>query len=352
MTDARERPLRILTITNLWPVDGSFRGIFVREHVEILRRLGHHVDVEVVAQRRGRADYLLAGPRIWRRVRSGNYDVVHVHYGLTALAARFARGVPRVLTIYGSDINVGWQRRVTRFAWGGTAARIYMSRRSAERAGEPSAVIIPGGVDFSLFAPSDRVAARAALGLDPHDKAVLFGAATDSPIKGYDVFTDVLAELRTRGIPVRELILAAQGQPRSEVPAKFAAADVLLFTSKKGFESSPTVVKEASAMGLPVVSVGVGDVGDVLSGVTPSAVVEYPEPWGDQDSRRALVAELADRTEEVLAAGGRSNGRERNAHLNAEVIAQRIVEVYREAIAASKRAATGRAGADLKAGAR
>ena len=351
MTDA-QRPLRILTITNLWPVDGSFRGIFVREHVEILRRLGHHVDVEVVAQKRGRADYLLAGPRVWRLVRRGNYDVVHVHYGLTALAARFARGVPRVLTIYGSDVNVGWQRRVTRFAWAGTTARIYLSRPSAQRAGEPSGTVIPNGVDFSLFAPSDRAAARAALGLEPGDKVILFGAATGSPIKGYDVFTDVLAELRNRGVAVRELVLAAPGQPRSEVPAKFAAADVLLFTSKKGFESSPTVVKEASAMGLPVVSVGVGDVREVLSGVTPSAVVDYPEPWGGEDARRALVTELADRTEEVLAKGGRSNGREAIAHLDAEVIARRVVEVYREAIAAWKRGATGEAGADLKAGAR
>jgi teichuronic acid biosynthesis glycosyltransferase TuaC len=326
------RPLRVLTVTNLWPEGGSFRGIFVREYVDVLRRLGHHVDVEVVAQRRGRLDYLLAAPRVLRRVRAGDYDVVHVHYGLTALSGALVRRVPRVLTLYGSDLNVGWQRAVTRLVSAGTAARVYLSRASATRAGDPEGTVIPNGVDFSLFAPMDRAAARAAHGIEPHEKVLLFGADPANAIKGYDVFCDVLAELRGRGMPVRELVLAAPGQPRSEVPVKFAAADVLLFTSNKGFESSPSVVKEASAMGLPVVSVGVGDVKEVLSGVVPSAVVDYPEPWGGDEARAALVRALADRTAEVLAADARSNGREVNAELDAERIAERVVEVYRRAI--------------------
>jgi glycosyltransferase involved in cell wall biosynthesis len=330
MTDGPDqRPLRILTVTNLWPVDGGFRGIFVREFVEVLGRLGHHVDVEVVAQRRGRLDYLLAAPRVWRRVRHGGYDVVHVHYGLTALSACLVRRVPRVLTLYGSDINVDWQRRVTRLTSAGTAARVYLSQASADKAGDPAGAVIPNGVDFTLFAPRDRNAARAAYGFGPDDRVLLFGADPANSIKGYDVFAAVLAELRTRGIPARELVLAAPGQPRSEVPGKFAAADALLFTSNKGFESSPTVVKEASAMGLPVVSVAVGDVRQVLSGVTPSAVVDYPDPWGGEEARDSLVRELADRTAEVLAAGGRSNGREANPDLDSERVAQRVVEIYR-----------------------
>jgi teichuronic acid biosynthesis glycosyltransferase TuaC len=324
--------LRVLAVTNLWPVGESYRGIFVKEQVEALRRVGVDVDVEVVAQDRGKVDYVLAAARVRRRARSGAYHLVHVHYGMAAWAARFVSRIPRVLSIYGSDVNVPWQRAVTKIGSMGTAARIYVSPNLAANSGDPAGHVIADGVDFSLFAPGDRVQARAALGILADEVAVLFGGHPDNAVKGHDVFTDVLAELRRRGIPAREIVLAGAGQPRSAVPAKFAAADVLLFTSRKGSEGSPSVIKEASVMGLPVVSVDVGDVAEVLTGVAPSAVVEFPEPWGSEAARTELVAALADRTVEVLGCGERSNGRERNARLDSERVAEQVVAVYRQVL--------------------
>ena len=117
--------LRVLAVTNLWPVGESFRGIFVKEQIEALRRLGVHVDVEVVAQARGKGDYFLAAQRIRSLLKRGRYDIVHVHYGMSALAARLAGGtVPRVLSLYGSDINVGYQRALTKAGLKGVSARI------------------------------------------------------------------------------------------------------------------------------------------------------------------------------------------------------------------------------------
>jgi glycosyltransferase involved in cell wall biosynthesis len=319
--------LRVLAVTNLWPEGDSHRGVFVAEQVQALQRLGVRVDIEVVAQSRGVKDYLLAARRVRRRARAGQYDLVHVHYGLTALAARFV-GAPRVLSLYGSDINARWQHMFTRLGWGGTAARIYVGRALARAAHDRSGVVVPGGVDFDLFAPVDRDKARADLGIAPDEPVVLFGGEPHRSVKGYDVYRDVLATLRRQGIPVRELQLAEPDQPRSEVPRKFAAADVLLFTSRKGSEGSPGVVKEANAMGLPVVSVAVGDVTEVLTGVEPSAVVDFPEPWGDPDARAELVRSLAERTAEVLATRARSNGREAATWLDSTMVARRIVGVY------------------------
>jgi teichuronic acid biosynthesis glycosyltransferase TuaC len=321
--------LRVLAVTNIWPEGDNYRGVFVQEQVEALERLGVRVDIEVVAQSRGVKDYLLAAARVRRRAKRGDYDLVHVHYGLTALATRFVGRMPRVLSLYGSDINARWQHVLTRLGWGGTAARIYVCQALAETAGDPDGVVVANGVDFDLFAPVDRAQARAGHGITPDEPVVLFGADPERPVKGYDVFTDVLAELRRRGLGVRELILAQPDQSRTDVPAKFAAADVMLFTSRKGSEGSPTVVKEANAMGLPVVSVAVGDVSETLSGVSPAAVVEFPEPWGDEQTRAALVATLADRTGEVLATRSRSNGREASGWLESGAVAHRIVGVYR-----------------------
>lgn len=316
---------RVLVVTNLWPEHGGFRGIFVQEQVQALRALGYAVDVEVVAQSRGRADYLRALPRVRRRARTGGYDLVHVHYGLAALAARYTGPVPRVLTLHGSDVQVPWQRRMTRLGWGGTAARIYVSRRLARAAGEPDGLVVPGGVDLDLFTPVDRASARARLGIPdggPHgDPVALFGGRTGQPAKGYDLFRATLDELRARGVPVAELLIAAPRVDRARVPLKFAAADVLLFTSRAGHEGSPTVVKEAVAMGLPVVSTDVGDVAEVLAQVTPSAVVP------------ADPAALADAAEPLLRQPVRSVG----ATPSAESAARRVAEVYERVLASRRR---------------
>jgi teichuronic acid biosynthesis glycosyltransferase TuaC len=326
------RPLSILVVTNLWPSGGGFRGIFVKEQVESLRSLGHRVDVETVAQSRGRLDYVLAIPRVRRRALAGRYDVIHIHYGLAALAARFCGGTPRILTQHGADVHYRWQRVFTRLGSGGLAERIYVSQRIADLAGRPGTVL-QGGVDLALFAPVDRAVARAKLGLDPDGAIVLFGARPDQEAKRYDVFQAVLDTLRARGLTVRELVLAEPGQARSDVPLKFAAADLLLFTSRRGHEGSPTVVKEATVMGLPVVSTDVGDVAQILGDVTPSAVVPFPADWPSRSATDAVIDALAARAERILRDGTRSDGREKNAWLDSTAVAHRLVEIYRRVAA-------------------
>ncbi|MEJ3748190.1 glycosyltransferase [Actinomycetes bacterium KLBMP 9797] len=317
--------MRILAVTNLWPEKpGSFRGVFVAEQVAGLRRLGHDVDVEVVAQARGKQDYLLAAPRVARRARAGGYDLVHVHYGLTALSARLVP-LPTVLSLYGSDVNTPWQARITRLTAGRPAARVYPSRRLVEAAGDPSGFVVPNGVDFGLFQPlsaDDRAAARSAFGFAPSDRVVLFGAAPDNPVKQYDLFTDVLAGLRASGVAARELLLPGPNQTRADVVPKYAAADVLVVTSRQGTESGPLVVKEAAAMGLPVVSVDVGDVAEVLAGVTPSRVVPFPA------TRESLVTDLVTATADVLATGERSDGRAKIARYDHTEAVATLVTVY------------------------
>ena len=305
--------MRVLAVTNVWPVGDSFRGIFVREQVDALRKLGVHVDVEVMAQQRGKADYLLGAHRVRRRIRGGHYDVAHFHYGLTAVAARLAGPVPTVLSVYGSDVNVPWQRRITRIGIEHADARIYVSENLRRAADDSAGHIIAHGVDLELFQPGERQAQRSA-----SEHVILFGAQPANPVKGYDVFTAVLDELRRRGLKVRELLLP--GQSREQVPRKFDAADLMLFTSRQGTEGSPGVLKEAVVMNLPVVSVDVGDAGQTLDGVTPSAVVEF----GD-----GLIERLADAAQKILQGGTRSNGRATAGRFDAMRSAERVLEIYR-----------------------
>src|ERR1041384_644496 len=99
---------------------------------------------------------------------------------MTALATRFAGPVPRVLTLYGHDVNWHWQRWITRLGWGGVADKVYVSRRMAVAAGDPDGEVIPNGVDFDLFTPINRVEARRALGVGEDEKIVLFGGVPEN----------------------------------------------------------------------------------------------------------------------------------------------------------------------------
>ena len=92
------------------------------------------------------------------------------------------------------------------------------------------------------------------------------------------------------------------------------AADVLLFTSF--WEGSPNVVKEAMACNLPIVSVRVGDVPEVIGNAHNCYLADY-DP-----------ADLAAKVKCVLASGERSNGRQFVEHLRVENVARKLNDIY------------------------
>jgi glycosyltransferase involved in cell wall biosynthesis len=233
-----------------------------------------------------------------------------------------------IFTFYGSDVNHSLQRTISVATARRAARRIFVAQRLADLWPDRRNVVIPNGVDFAACAPRDRGGARVELGLEPEVPLVLFGAHPKNAGKGYDLFREVLERVRRRAPSARELILTEEGQSYARVVAKLNAADVLLFTSRRGTEGSPTVVKEAVAVGLPVVSTDVGDAGAMLAGVEPGGV----EPWPASGAREELVVTMADRVAGILTAGRRANGREVRVELRQENVAARILGLYEDVI--------------------
>jgi glycosyltransferase involved in cell wall biosynthesis len=93
------------------------------------------------------------------------------------------------------------------------------------------------------------------------------------------------------------------------------ASDAIILTSL--WEGSPNVIKEAMACNVPIVSVDVGDVKQVLSGCEGC----YLSAPGAKPLAHAL--------EEVLSKDTRTTGRERIADLEIQKTAKRIIEIYR-----------------------
>jgi glycosyltransferase involved in cell wall biosynthesis len=175
-------------------------------------------------------------------------------------------------------------------------------------------------VDISRFAPTpaQRARAREELGFRPDD-TVVGTVGTINPQKGHDTFIRAAAELIALRPGTRFLILGAghdthEGleralwrlagdlglevgrdlvvqDPMNRVDELAQAMDVFWLTSQPRSEGVPTVIMEAMALGLPVVSTDVGGVREIVEdGVTGRVV----PPQSPSLQARATVPMLDD----------------------------------------------------------
>ena len=177
--------------------------------------------------------------------------------------------------------------------------------------------ILPTGVDPEAFRPAARETVRGELGWREEERVVLFNAGHDPRNKRLDLAENAVEEAR-RWSPAIRLEALDGGVAPARVPALMNAADCLLVTSDT--EGSPTIVQEALATNLPVVSVDVGDIAERLEGVTCSRLAERtPEALG-----RALA--------EVLNPPRRSDGRKRADEFSSIRIARELGRLYQDVL--------------------
>jgi len=297
--------------------DRPAAGIFVAEQVASLEKLGVSFDVLYVDGRRNTLNYVCGVPRLLVQLRRAHYDLIHAHYVFSGLIACMQRKRPLVLTHHGIEVLAGWTAPLCRLAsrW---ADQVIVVSQAMQRALAPvRSHLIPCGVDLDLFRPGDRAAARAQLGLDPERPLVLF-AGDLRPEKRYPLAQAAMARLSEMGTNAELITLT--GQPHERVPSYMQACDALILTSTH--EGSPMVVKEAMACNLPVVSVDVGDVAEVIGNTAGCTVTA------------AIADALAAGLQQALS-HGRTHGRAAVERFDINRIARQILEVYRMAMEAN-----------------
>ncbi len=261
----------------------------------------------------------------WR----GEVDVVLGSWGypdgFAAILFAAALGVPAVVKLHGSDVNViakmPGPRRMMRWLLPRAARVIAVSRALADEVaalGVPRdrIAIVMNGVDAERFRPRDRAAARAALGLA--DGRWLLYVGNLKRDKGVVDLADAFARIAD---PRVRLAIVGGGEARAELEARasdrmlvlgprepaevaqwMAACDALVLPSWA--EGTPNVVLEALASGRRVVASAVGGVPDLITSPLLGELV----PARDPDALAAAMTRAAAAAYDpaaVAAAGAR-----------------------------------------------
>ncbi|UCF79345.1 MAG: glycosyltransferase [Candidatus Eiseniibacteriota bacterium] len=282
-------------------------------------------------------------------------SLIHAHRcfpaGYAAALAVSVLGLPLVLTVYGSDVNLGLDRAVVG-AWVSSATRFALRRASHVIAVSQALVermrafglegvktrVIPSGADQLLPDSMGQKEAREALGLPAGGKIVLM-ASNLVPVKDPVTMLRAFAVLRgsevdatlvilgkgelepvlqreIAALDISDAVLLKGRRPRDEVPLWLRASDVVALSSLD--EGCPVIALEAFASGRPFVGTAVGGVPEIVPDGGVGILVEPSDP-------EALAAAL----KEAL---GKSWNREHivrhGLRFSWETVTRRISAVY------------------------
>lgn len=325
-------------------------------------------------------DEFAAGVEAFRVSEAVEYDLVHSHYWLSAVAgeALVERwDVPHIAMFHTlgevklrarasehePPERLEAERHLVHSLDRVVAATDYEQRLLRQIYGVPRSrvEVIPLGVDPERFHPGSREVARATLGL-ADDAQVVVAVGRIEPLKGLDILIRAAAQLTERSrlkllvvggdeaarpefdrltaiaeeVGVDDLVTFVGAVDHEELPDYYRAADVVVMPSFS--ESFGLVAVEAMASGVPVVVSRVGGLASTVADGRTGYLVPWrcPEPFAEK-------IELLLRNRQLRDALGAA-GVERMRDFSWESVADRLVVLYDELTRAPALDATSAAG--------
>ncbi|HUV91324.1 MAG TPA: glycosyltransferase family 4 protein [Anaerolineae bacterium] len=381
--------MKIAHVTATFPPYHGGTGVVCYHNALGLARLGHEVTVYTADEalndyrypseiavhhlpvlfRLGNAPLL---PSLWNLA---GFDVVHLHYpfyfGAEMLFFKsLLGGSPYVVTYHQDVLFDGWLRFPERFHHAllgrqilGRAAKVLATSQDYARASRLGTLArarpglvdeLPNGVDARRFHPGvEGSAVRDHYHLPPEDRTVLFVGALDRAhyFKGIDVLLQALCRISDPGLRLLvvgdgdlratyqsqalDLGLAARvtfcGQvPDADLPAHYAASDLLVLPSTTMGEAFGVVLLEAMACGKPVIASNLPGVRSVVNDGQDGLLVRPGDAADLAQKLQRLLADAPGRRE--MGVRGRKKVEER---YDWPRIVPRLEEIYAEVLTAS-----------------
>lgn len=324
--------MRILVVTNMYPKPKApGLGIFIEQQIQGLRGMGVEVDLVFLDRLQdGMRVYQGSGKKIRSKIEEFEPDLIHIMYGgvMAYHVINIVNQLPTVVTFHGSDLlgeNLSgfWRKLISRLG-------VYASWSAAKRAdgiivvskvlqealpkfiSKSKVGIIPCGIDLERFNVLDKQVCCTKLGWDSNCFNIVFNGNSEDPVKRPHLARDAVKALQEFGINAK--LHEMRGVSNQIVPIWLNASDAILLTSLH--EGSPTIIKEALACNVPVVSVEVGDIRERIAGIE-GCHIALPD-----------VQELSEKLALVFKRRTKIDGRSHMEGLSLENVSRQLILFY------------------------
>lgn len=322
--------MRILEVSRYKNNFADHQLPFVTEQGEAICALGNEVEFFLV-----RGNYVKAVGALKAKIREFKPDIVHAHYGLSAITAELQSLVPVVTTFHNGETHHWWVNLMSSLMSLRAKHVIYVAQHIHDmvyfKAKHYS--IIPCGVSLDDCFLMDKAEARKQLGWSTDKIYIMFGGAFSNTRKNYALLKEALDILNlnfeTLNPKSHIEIVEMRGLSREQCVLRMNACNLFALPTKN--EGSPQALKEAMACNCPIVATNVADIKHLLGGLPGHYVLPNKKgnaAWWKGDEHSA--EELAELIRQALAFNGRTKGRERIIELGYtnELVAKKIIEIY------------------------
>lgn len=307
-------------------------GPIIKSQGDSLELIGVDID-HFGIERGGIRGYCRSAILLAKHLKMNKYDIIHAHYGLSAIVALITKGKEKLIVSFMGDDIVGANRldgsirkssilvawlNILFSSWFYNHS-IVKSQEMLNKMNHNSVSLIPNGVDVNVFYPADKANARNKLVFDAELKLVIFVSNPSREEKNYSLAYKAVNFLNDPSA----LLVPVYDNDHKRLHYYYNAADLLLLTSFH--EGSPNVIKEAMACNCPIVSTDVGDVRWVMGNTEGCFISSFDAVNVSEKIKTAI---------EFRTKFGQTRGRERiiELGLDSETIAKRIVEVYKKVL--------------------
>ena len=318
--------MRVLVVSRYKKQFADHQLPFVTEQAAAIKEAGCEVEYFLV-----KGNYITAVRGLKQKIWEFKPDVIHAHYGLSAITAELQNIVPVVTTFHNGE-TLKWHVNLLSSLMSLRAKHvIYVAQHIRDlcyfKAKNYS--IIPCGVPMEQMLITQKEDARKQLGWDANKKYILFGGAFNNKRKNYKLLKEAVERLTIEDSRLKIECIEMKGLSREQCVLRMCACDVFALPSHS--EGSPQALKEAMAVNCPCIATDIADVKELFGSEHGHWVLRNPrkthERWAaDEKSLDEMVSLL----KEALAFEGRTHGRERILHLELsnEQVARRIIEIY------------------------